>query len=94
MYISLNTVKTHTKAVYRKLGASSRSQAVDLARAQGRSAAIHPLRVGPGHQIRVSDKHEHDATGSRKSVAWTVLRLPANPELRPSKFQRPLTDRE
>ena len=35
MYISLNTVKTHTKAVYRKLGASSRSQAVDLARAHG-----------------------------------------------------------
>ena len=35
MDISLNTVKTHTKAVYRKLGASSRSQAVDLARAHG-----------------------------------------------------------
>jgi LuxR family transcriptional regulator, maltose regulon positive regulatory protein len=35
MYISLNTVKTHTKAVYRKLGAGSRSQAVDLARAHG-----------------------------------------------------------
>jgi LuxR family maltose regulon positive regulatory protein len=35
MYISLNTVKTHTKAVYRKLGATSRSEAVDAARAHG-----------------------------------------------------------
>ncbi len=36
MYISLNTVKTHTKAVYRKLGSSCRSEAVDAARAHGR----------------------------------------------------------
>jgi LuxR family maltose regulon positive regulatory protein len=35
MYISLNTVKTHTKAVYRKLGATCRSEAVDAARAHG-----------------------------------------------------------
>jgi LuxR family maltose regulon positive regulatory protein len=35
MYISLNTVKTHTKAVYRKLGATCRSDAVDAARAHG-----------------------------------------------------------
>jgi LuxR family maltose regulon positive regulatory protein len=32
MYISLNTVKTHIKAIYRKLGVASRSEAVDLAR--------------------------------------------------------------
>ena len=35
MDISLNTVKTHTKAVYRKLGATCRSEAVDAARAHG-----------------------------------------------------------
>jgi LuxR family maltose regulon positive regulatory protein len=32
MYISLNTVKTHLKGIYRKLGAASRSEAVSLAR--------------------------------------------------------------
>ena len=35
MYISPNTVKTHTKAVYRKLGAGSRSEAVQLAASTG-----------------------------------------------------------
>jgi LuxR family maltose regulon positive regulatory protein len=32
LYISRNTVKTHAKAVYRKLGASSRTEAVKIAR--------------------------------------------------------------
>jgi len=32
MFISANTVKTHMKGLYRKLGASSRSEAVDIAR--------------------------------------------------------------
>ena len=35
MYVSVNTVKTHTAAVYRKLGAASRSQAVQTARLHG-----------------------------------------------------------
>ena len=35
LYLSRNTVKTHTIAIYRKLGTSSRSGAVDLARAAG-----------------------------------------------------------
>ena len=35
MYISLNTVKTHTKALYRKLGAVSRSEAVEMASFRG-----------------------------------------------------------
>lgn len=35
MYISANTVKTHMKGLYRKLGASSRSEAVELARSCG-----------------------------------------------------------
>lgn len=35
MYLSANTVKTHMKGLYRKLGVSSRSEAVDAARACG-----------------------------------------------------------
>ena len=35
MYISANTVKTHMKGLYRKLGANSRSEAVELARGCG-----------------------------------------------------------
>ena len=35
LYVSSNTVKTHARAVYRKLGASSRGEAVVLARDQG-----------------------------------------------------------
>ena len=35
MYVSLNTVKSHTAAVYRKLGVTSRSQAVRAARLHG-----------------------------------------------------------
>ena len=35
MYVSLNTVKTHAKAVYRKLGVASRSQAVKVAHSHG-----------------------------------------------------------
>jgi LuxR family maltose regulon positive regulatory protein len=35
MYVSVNTLKTHVSRVYRKLGATSRSEAVTLARAHG-----------------------------------------------------------
>lgn len=35
LYISLNTLKTHLKALYRKLGVSSRSEAVAAAEGQG-----------------------------------------------------------
>ncbi len=35
LYISLNTVKTHTRELYRKLGASSRTDAVAQAEALG-----------------------------------------------------------
>jgi LuxR family transcriptional regulator, maltose regulon positive regulatory protein len=35
MYISSNTVKTHMKGLYRKLGATSRAEAVELAQACG-----------------------------------------------------------
>jgi DNA-binding CsgD family transcriptional regulator len=35
MYLSTNTVKTHVKAIYRKMGAFSRHDAVTIARALG-----------------------------------------------------------
>ncbi len=35
LYVSHNTVKTHARMVYRKLGASSRAEAVDIARRRG-----------------------------------------------------------
>jgi LuxR family maltose regulon positive regulatory protein len=35
LYVSINTVKTHTSAIYRKLGASSRRHAIDRARKLG-----------------------------------------------------------
>ncbi len=39
LHISLNTVKTHTRHIYEKLGATNRTQAVALARAAGLLAA-------------------------------------------------------
>ena len=35
MYLSTNTVKTHVKAIYRKMGAFSRHDAVTIARTHG-----------------------------------------------------------
>ena len=35
LYLSPNTLKTHTRRIYRKLGVSSRSEAVELARRRG-----------------------------------------------------------
>ena len=35
LYVSRNTVKSHTGAIYRKLGASGRSEAIALARELG-----------------------------------------------------------
>jgi LuxR family maltose regulon positive regulatory protein len=35
LYLSLNTVKTHTRSIYRKLGASSREEAVERGRELG-----------------------------------------------------------
>ena len=35
LFVSANTVKTHTKRIYRKLGVHRRSEAVDRARSLG-----------------------------------------------------------
>ena len=43
LYVSCNTVKTHARAIYRKLGVSSRGEAVELARA---AALVEPEAAG------------------------------------------------
>ena len=35
MYVSVNTAKTHLRNLYRKLGATNRGEAVDIARSGG-----------------------------------------------------------
>jgi hypothetical protein len=44
----MNTVKTHKRHLYQKLGASSRTEAVERARAHGLLAPAHRLVRGPG----------------------------------------------
>jgi LuxR family maltose regulon positive regulatory protein len=48
MIVSKNTAKTHTKSLYRKLGASSRSEAVTIARSNGllQTAGHRPAGLG------------------------------------------------
>jgi DNA-binding CsgD family transcriptional regulator len=46
LYLSVNTVKTHQRHLYRKLGARSRSEAVEQARALG--LLTPSLRGAPG----------------------------------------------
>jgi len=48
LYLSTNTVKTHQRHLYQKLGASSRTEAVERARALGLLAPVHRLARGPG----------------------------------------------
>ena len=44
LYLSVNTVKTHQRHLYQKLGACTRTQAVDKARALGLLAPSAPRR--------------------------------------------------
>jgi LuxR family transcriptional regulator, maltose regulon positive regulatory protein len=48
LYLSTNTVKTHQRHLYQKLGASSRTEAVERARALGLLAPAHRVARGPG----------------------------------------------
>jgi LuxR family maltose regulon positive regulatory protein len=48
LYLSTNTVKTHQRHLYQKLGASSRTEAVERARAVGLLAPAHRVAPGPG----------------------------------------------
>jgi DNA-binding CsgD family transcriptional regulator len=47
LYVSLNTVRTHTGVLFRKLGVTSRAEAV--ARARARSAVVLALGARPSH---------------------------------------------
>jgi LuxR family maltose regulon positive regulatory protein len=52
LYLSVNTVKTHQRHLYQKLGARSRTQAVEQARALGLLAPTsrrHPANRRCGH---------------------------------------------
>ena len=46
--VSSNTVKTHIQAVYRKIGATSRAEAVTVARSHGLLAFMPALDGSPG----------------------------------------------
>ena len=75
LYVSQNTVKTHARAIYRKLEVSSRGKAVDLAgsRAGGfgggrMSADVTPeggRRTGPGP--RPQSRHPDARGGGSRS---------------------------
>jgi LuxR family transcriptional regulator, maltose regulon positive regulatory protein len=54
LYLSANTVRTHLRHLYRKLGAHSRHEAVQRARAIGLLAASsgRPSTAGPSHSIK------------------------------------------
>jgi DNA-binding CsgD family transcriptional regulator len=54
LYLSANTVRTHLRHLYRKLGAHSRHEAVQRARAIGLLAASsgRPSTAGPSYSIR------------------------------------------
>jgi LuxR family transcriptional regulator, maltose regulon positive regulatory protein len=48
LYLSTNTVKTHQRHLYQKLGSSSRTEAVERARALGLLPPAHRVARGPG----------------------------------------------
>jgi LuxR family maltose regulon positive regulatory protein len=44
LYVSINTVRSHIQAIYRKLGVATRAEAVDLARELGLLPGSPPPR--------------------------------------------------
>jgi LuxR family maltose regulon positive regulatory protein len=60
LYVSRNTVKSHTAAIYRKLGTSSRREAVELARRAGLLPGVEPDDLG----TLIADRHVDHVTTS------------------------------
>ena len=66
LYVSRNTVKTQAISVYRKLGVSSRSDAIDHAARLGLVAVpSQPARRRPSHPRRVRRCHPRSADPER-----------------------------
>ena len=59
LHISVNTLKTHTRKIYNKLGVNSRNEAVE--KAQGaRPALINPDRVMTNHPVISHNLHRNN----------------------------------
>ena len=67
LYLSVNTVKTHLAAIYRKLGASGRREAVRRARELELLLAVHPFRMRPVPAIPGILVHSYAWTRRRRS---------------------------
>jgi LuxR family transcriptional regulator, maltose regulon positive regulatory protein len=74
--VSVNTVRTHARHVYAKLGAHNRAEAVDRARALGLLAPSPRMMHNPNHVIRVMPDHqaERDAYHGRPAAAGPKAR--------------------
>jgi DNA-binding CsgD family transcriptional regulator len=66
LYLSVNTVKTHQRHLYQKLGARTRSQAVHQARALG--LLISPL--ASRRQTRVPGRGFYGRGGGAEAAGW------------------------
>ena len=97
MYISLNTVKTHTKAVYRKLGASlpvrgrgCRPGPRAVVGGTAPTPSFHLLRVGHGRERGYDIGDQGRRRSSRKERGMDHPSTLAEPRARRrSKFRRP-----
>ena len=67
-YLSRNTVKTQAISVYRKLGASNRSEAVERAHTLG--------LIEPRPETRRASSSRDDAAAARRSSPIGVVRRP------------------
>jgi DNA-binding CsgD family transcriptional regulator len=79
LYLSVNTVKTHQRHLYQKLGARSRTQAVEQARALGLLAPSAP-RANGGHMRARHGPVARGAVPGRVSrpVVTAVRRVPVH----------------
>ena len=68
LFVSANTVKTQARSIYRKLGVSSRAEAVACARTAGLlEAAASPVEPGPDRTDRF---HPDRVMRRRRSDDW------------------------